>query len=172
MREGITTLDWVRMAAFIDGEGCIRIARIVRYGKPDGRPSHGKEYLCYALELVIGSTDIRLPSWCMATFGGSMYSDPRSTRHGRKDNYNRQDFWSWNCGTKRAEWILRGCLPYFLIKREQAEVALTFRDTYRIRTYGNGKGAVDVAVVSKRETAYQRLKELKKVTSIDERKAS
>jgi len=38
----------------------------------------------------------------------------------------KQEF-VWYMGGKMAEWVLLGCLPYFIIKHKHAQVALSFR---------------------------------------------
>lgn len=104
-------LDWARLAAYIDGEGCISIG-IAR------SPKWKRRHLF--LRLSVHNTDPRLISWCRDTFEGKIYC----TKH---RNPNWSTAWSWIISCRKVEEILKGCLPFFIIKREQAETALAFQ---------------------------------------------
>ena len=119
---GVSTIDWARLAAFIDGEGCIRIAGV------KGSKSYSRRVLY--VEITISNTDLRLLQWLKNTFGGSVSMRPRAVEK-----------WSpagaWVVGSRHAANILEGCLPFFIIKREQADVALAFQATILVdRRYG------------------------------------
>ncbi len=101
-----TAIDLSRMAAYLDGEGAIRIRARNR--------SHAPSYI----ELRIGNTDFRLLSWLHKTFGGRIRQEPRSSR--------QKFYWIWDVQRDSAYSILVGCLPYFVMKRDQAEVAIEF----------------------------------------------
>lgn len=105
----ISQIDWARLAAFIDGEGTIVIAKA--------------RSIYTQLTIRVVNTDPRLPLWCKSIFGGKVYAATYS-----KTNVKRA--YVWTTQAKKAEEILRGCFPYFLIKREQAEVALAYRETF------------------------------------------
>jgi hypothetical protein len=114
---------WIQLAAFIDGEGSIYI-----------KPLQTKSARYNQLTIHIANTDPRLPVWCQQNFGGKVYrSDSNRRLQGEKCNIA----YSWRIFSKNAENILRGCLPYFILKREQAEIALAYRATFRYRT-GHG----------------------------------
>ena len=105
-----TKFDWSQLAAYIDGEGTIVIV---------------KARLHYTQLVVrVCNTDPRLPMWCWRTFGGKVYAS-RTTAMRR--------FFTWTTQARKAEDVLRGCLPYFHLKREQANVALEYRETFRHR---------------------------------------
>lgn len=108
--------DWVRLAAFIDGEGSILLNRFVGRKKTQRR---------LWLRVIVVNTDIRLPQWIVSVFGGTCVSSDM-----RKSIKHRQ-CWRWQVSCRQAAQILEGCLPYFLLKREQAEVALCFQSTVR-----------------------------------------
>jgi len=100
----VREIDWARLAAFIDGEGTVRV-----YKAPTGR---------WGLRVVISNTDIRLISWLEETFGGYVYNVKPSTG-------NTKPSFQWIFAS-RIDLILAPCLPYFIIKRDQAEIALAF----------------------------------------------
>ena len=107
---GIEAIDWARMAAYIDGEGCIRIRPV-----STGRRNH-------ALELSLTNTDYRLLSWISTTFGGKVYKAV-----GCKTT-TKKNVWRWQANPNESKAILEGCLPYFIVKREQAEIGIAFKN--------------------------------------------
>jgi hypothetical protein len=155
-------MDWARLAAYIDGEGNIQIA--VHRSK-----NRQKElvYTSWRLSVQVANTDPRLPNWCRDIFGGRVCSDQRAQRDRltKRDGYKRKTMWMWMVGPKHSEWVLRGCLPYFVIKHEQAEVAIAYRDTYKVRTCKRGV-PLDVRVVEQRFIASGKLKELHKTAPV------
>lgn len=112
----VSQIDWARLAAYIDGEGCIRIAGV------KGSTPYSRRVLY--VEVSIANTDLRLTDWLKKTFGGSVYVNNR-----RLDKPNWAQSSAWVVGSRWAAALLEGSLPYFVIKREQAEVALAFQAT-------------------------------------------
>jgi len=136
--------DWIRMADYIDCEGCIRIVRGGARSHADRTQSHGA---WYGVVLHFTNTDIRMVQWCKDTFGGVVFEQ---TRRCRKIVYD------WRAYNKDVEAILRGCMPHFVSKREQAELAIAFRKTLTSTTR-----KLAPEVVAQRERMFQRMRELK-----------
>lgn len=114
--ESIGHEDWIRLAAFIDGEGTIVISNgSAIYNK------NGRVYL--TLRVQISNTDIRLMQWLKSTFGGSISSIRPSTDRAKPA-------FIWTVGSMAAEAVVRGCRPFLLLKREQADIAISFRETF------------------------------------------
>ena len=67
---------------------------------------------------------------------------------------------TWCVSNQKAEWILRNCLKYFVIKREQAEQGLAFRKTI---TVGMARCGLDPKVIETRRAQRSRLQELKRI---------
>lgn len=108
----ITPTDWARLAAYIDGEGHIALNENTRKGKTS-----------YAyLRVIVTNTDPRLIIWLQRTFGGGVLKIDRS-----KQGYRRCFKWTASC--RHAEALLRGCLEFFITKRDQADIALAFQET-------------------------------------------
>lgn len=105
--------DWARLAAFIDGEGCIGVAIRNR-----------ANYRQHVVSVDITNTDIRLMHWLKERFGGRIDVNNREPHGNRKIGYR------WQVRGKAIENILRGCLDLFIMKREQAETALALRETF------------------------------------------
>lgn len=115
----VAETDWARLAAFIDGEGCIKITSGYDHRRK------GIQHR-YRFTVEICNTDPRLSQWCKQLWGGVIvYRDMKNRRW--KNSY------SWLVSERRAEAITKRCLPYFVIKREQAEVALAYRATFKFQ---------------------------------------
>ena len=112
MREP-TEVDWARLAAYIDGEGSIFIAK--------------RTPRCLVLGVVVYNTDARLASWLKQTFGGSV----TQSLYGKREKF----MFRWDARSRDAVSILEKALPYFIIKREQAEKALEFGELIRPRGF-------------------------------------
>lgn len=110
----IPLIEWARLAAFIDGEGTITTqAQTMNKGK------------CRTtkLSVQVSNTDIRIPLWCQRIFGGAVTSY-------RGASPIAKPYAVWTVASLMAEETLRFCLPYFVAKREQAEMALLYRGTF------------------------------------------
>ncbi|HEV8525223.1 MAG TPA: hypothetical protein VGQ71_12040 [Terriglobales bacterium] len=118
-----TKLDWVRLAAYIDGEGSILITE---------RHYKTSPYLGMYIRVVLANTDPRLCLWAQERFGGVFVISQRDKPAHHKTPYK------WHVSCNQAACILERCLPYLLLKREQAEIALAFQSTV---TNGRGRGA-------------------------------
>lgn len=114
----IAEMDWVRLAAYLDGEGYIGIA-----SKDKGKHAHH-------LTVSVGNIDPRLTTWLLHTFGGTIRECKFKARVKR--------FWVWRVYGHQAAELLKQCLPYFIMKRDQAEVAIAFQGLIGSRCKGVG----------------------------------
>ena len=100
------------LAGIIDGEGTIHMA-VARDRSRDSRHT-------WRVMLSIANTDEALMKWIQARFGGKYY-----LREPRQNSAHKRVF-RW----VRARWdslgILTAVLPYLVVKRRQANIALTF----------------------------------------------
>lgn len=134
--------DWARLAAFIDGEGSIWIAKHVTTRK-----------CSYHLVVRITNTDPRLFVWIGHRFGGI----------GSFGIYKNNGFPSermmqrWELCSSRAALILKGCLPYFVMKREQAELAIAFQEAKDAIKWRR----LSPKVNAERDVMYEKLREMK-----------
>lgn len=135
-------MEWAKLAAFIDGEGTIVII---------------KARLHYTQLVVrVANTDPRLPLWCRDIFGGKAYAQSLN----RKSSSSRRCY-VWTVQSQKAEDILRNCLPHFLLKREQAEVALAYRATFRHRKGNTPEQDLTPGRMEVRKQFREQLKRLK-----------
>jgi hypothetical protein len=134
-------VDLARLAAFIDGEGCIGIHEHKRKG---GRST-------FYVRLEISNTDPRLAVWCKHTFGGSYQTAKRPISPRARLKF------PWGCVSKTATSLLRLCTPFLILKQEQADIALAFQATVkRVGVKGHS-----VEVIAYRRLLKEKLSRLK-----------
>lgn len=102
-------------AGLFDGEGCVLIA-YPRSGNKSRRRYH-------RLDVSVSNTDIRALVWLKEHFEGRIN---KLSRFGRS-----RDAWQWRANDGTAETFLQTILPFVIIKREQVEIAIAFRQTIR-----------------------------------------
>lgn len=97
-------------AGFFDGEGCIQIARMRRKGKHD----------VYALRVSANQRDARPLLLFAEHYGGKVRKHERT-------RFGQCDMWRWLVSSAKAEAFLLRVLPYLVVKKDQAELALEFQ---------------------------------------------
>jgi hypothetical protein len=117
-----TVYDWVRMAAFLDGEGNLNI---------NPRRNRGHE-VQVQVRILIGNTNPALAVWLRKTFGGNIV-----LRH--NVNPRAKHPYIWSCTAARAAWILTNCLPWFLLKTAQAEILIVLQEDIDSTRQGRGR---------------------------------
>jgi hypothetical protein len=113
----ISETDKAYVAGFIDGEGCISISRR-EYIKRTPTP-------IYTLTVAVVSTNRDVLEYCrnLTNLGAVMLGGlPRKDSH-------HQEF-SWRISSRQAIDLLQLILPYLRIKREQADIAIAFQETF------------------------------------------
>jgi hypothetical protein len=150
----VSKIDWARLAAYIDGEGCI----LIKSNKP--RITLGDVNERYHERVIVANTDARLIVWLKETFGvGNVTTHQLNLTPGHRMRRLRYD---WEVTCKDAVWILQGTLPYFVIKREQAEVCLTLRKTFAwVRNAKGQRQPNDESQIRERRRIKSRLQDLK-----------
>jgi hypothetical protein len=113
MTVAVRDVDWARLAAFIDGEGTIYINKSKRQ-KENWSPR-------YFLSVVITNTNPLLMNWLKTEFFGSVY-----IVKGGRSPLSKRMIMRWQLNERQAQTVLEHCLPYFVMKREQAEIGLAF----------------------------------------------
>ena len=104
---------WARLSMAIDGEGCIGISRTELHSKA------GTAYWGYDLKVSVANTSMKLMRWLVRYFGGE-FRPKQKGKLGVEQCYE----WFVTGGYEKMETILIGTLPYHIIKREQALIAL------------------------------------------------
>ena len=140
----IAEMDWVRLSAYLDGEGYIGIA-----SKDKGKRAHH-------LTVPVGNVDPRLTTWLLKTFGGTIAECKFKARKKR--------FWVWRVYGHQAAELLKKCLPFFIMKRDQAEVAIAFQELIgspRSKGIGGAKSQLTNEVEDKRAALMFKLREVR-----------
>jgi hypothetical protein len=111
--KGLTEIAWA--AGFVDGEGCVSIAKSGRRGQP---------LPYYRAELIVANT-VREPLDRLALlFGGRVVVARRAIG-------NRKLTYQWKTtGTAHTTSVLRELLPWLTVKRAQAALVLEFAQCF------------------------------------------
>jgi hypothetical protein len=119
------------LAGFFDGEGHIAIVR-----RTDARKRHKNgtvsKYLRFCLNIAIGQTTRDVLDLFHAEFGGSIAHTIGKRSYDRGTYYR----WDWRCGTAQASNALTQMLPFLIVKREQALLAVEFQSSMGERSLG------------------------------------
>jgi hypothetical protein len=142
-----TALNWAQMAAYIDGEGSI----LINTQRPK-KVSTG-----FYLRVTVANTDVRLMVWLKDIFGGT-FKDANTDRYYVGKNWKRA--YHWGTSSTRAAWILHNCLPYFVLKVEQAQIGLSLQESLSGHNF-RGANSVTPEVREERQQLKQRLLVLK-----------
>ena len=132
-----TCIDWARLAAFIDGEGSIYVCK-----RSNSTHNHRRM-------VNVSNTSLALICWLAQTFGGGVYTykrEPHKTKY------------VWSVMGRSAASIIRGVLPYLIVKRREAKLLLEFDATFISR---NGWAARTIPwVAEKRNDIRRQFREL------------
>jgi len=96
-------------AGFFDGEGCVNIARCLRRGRP-----------YHTLAIIFTNTDFQVLDWLHQRWGGNL------TRPVMRSNAHWRPYRTLRLSAGPARPLLRAMLPYLIIKKSEAEIALQF----------------------------------------------
>ena len=117
----VSVVDLARLAAFLDGEGSISIAYSVHKDPKFEGARQNYEYV----RLTVANTDPRLMQWLVATFGGKLRHRPTNRAKTHKPCY----WWVLTC--EYATEVLKRALPYFILKRDRAELCIALQATMK-----------------------------------------
>jgi len=125
--------DYIYMAGFFDGEGCIRINKRVRPVSIE-----------YSLFISLGQKDGACMDWLVSTFGGHVHK------------VKRDNSFIWIVSNKKAHEFLEKVIPYLKYKKPQALAALQLANGKRTRVLSPEE-------LARRESIYLEIKRLKHV---------
>lgn len=124
-----TDIAWA--AGIVDGEGCIRTTR--------------HRHRALSVELTVTNTDPRMLFKLRELFGGNICQQRKASEKGRAT-------WCWRVHCENAICILETLLPFLIVKRDQASLAISFRQLRRQR--GGRIGDKDVRIAN--EALYEK----------------
>lgn len=104
--------DLIYAAGLFDGEGSISITRQIRKGCVS--PIH-------TLAVRLSNTDRPTLDWMHETFTGNV------SPNGNKPDENHKPAWCWSLDCQKAMRFLESVEPFLRIKRNQAQIGITFQ---------------------------------------------
>lgn len=136
----ITKMDWAYLAGVIDSDGCIGTQK----------NTIGRTYRPY---LVVIQRDMVLIEWLFSKFEGRVNLVSRK-RADRTDYYLR-----WETHNTKTTNILKGSLPYLIVKKEQAKLAIELVETRKFHGNKKGKPCTEETIQRQKEI-YSRIRSL------------
>jgi hypothetical protein len=101
------------LAGLFDGEGSVNI---FKQSNRKDRINPG-----YFLEISIGNTHKGVLQWVLENFGG------RLTQNAEQYTKRNHPTWRWRASSNEASEVLTIMLPYLVVKKEQALLAVEFQ---------------------------------------------
>ncbi len=147
MKINKTTLNY--LSGIFDGEGCICLSK-----------SHENNRPRYRVELSISMNDRISLEVFQKYFGGNI-----NIGNGKRHNRIAHDCYVLKYSTQKTKEILTKLLPYLLIKKEQAKIALEFinvRESFNKYRKINAFAPVPHKIETKYEKLYNKCRSLKK----------
>jgi len=144
----ITSEQAAYIAGIIDGEGTIGIAK--------GKDTKAKRGISYRLFVSVANTDHKLLDWLQQTDGaGTIVFNDRSSF-----NKKWSPIWKWTISSCASAQLLNRILPWLVMKKPQAELALEFYSRLDVRS-GNGCLGLTENQYEYRTAAYEKMRSLK-----------
>lgn len=148
----VSEVNWARLSAYIDGEGTVMIQRsVVKTGRKNPN---------YVLVLIVANTDLRLMEWLTRTFAGNVYFSHSVSRR----QWSKKVCHTWRCFEDRASTILEHCLPYMIMKKQQAEIGIAYRELRKLGSKGRKLTPGDIQA---RDEYYKQIRVLNSGVSPD-----
>ncbi len=147
MYEGISEVEWAQFATWVDSDGCISI------GKSEPRPSARQKTAQYQAKIQVANTDLRIMQWLKERFRGEVGSQ-------RPASGNCKARFYWQSYADDLVPLLKGILPYLLLKKQQALCVIAFRTEALWKRGGNKQ--TPPPELARREVLYQTIKSLNK----------
>lgn len=114
LSENLTELEKAYLAGLFDGEGCIHIATHI---KRNHSATHYSQ-----LHLIVSNTNKQVMDYLTSKLGGNLII--------RKPYKKRQrSYYMWRIYSQKAGDLLEILLPYLIIKKEEALLAIEFQST-------------------------------------------
>ena len=141
-KNALPIVDLAYAAGFFDGEGHIRIQQ------------HSARCRTFMLQVTATQATLFPLDWFQEHFGGTVSSRLQGYRGEQRAQY------TWQASSAVAERFLLAILPYLQVKRDEAELALQFRKTFRPQ-FGDRSRMPD-SVLEERDQMRLQLQQLRK----------
>ena len=140
----VSRIDLAYAAGFFDGDGHIRIQ------------NHSKRCRTMMLQCTVVQATEEIVQWFAETFGGTVSSRLLKYRGGVRPLH------TWQISSKGAERFLVEIYPYMKGKRDEADVALAFRATFRPQHVKGGHKRMSKDVIELRQSQSNLLRAIRK----------
>jgi hypothetical protein len=152
-RKEYTSEQLAYLAGIIDGEGSIYI------GNFSSNPKTGTKY--YQTNIEITNCDKNLMDWLINTFGARIYE---YTKKQMPKNSTRETYYRWIATGERVTHLIDVLMPYFIVKKQQAEIMKKMRATFK-PIYGvkRGQQGIDInppELISERQMYFEQMQSL------------
>jgi len=148
-RGKVSKLTIQYVAGLFDGEGCVNIYQTKKGVK--------KDRIGYELTATIYNTYFEIIKRLKETFGG--YGLTRK-RERVRNGENWKTSYEWKLSCSKAKDFLKKLLPYLIIKKEQAKIAIEFQELRERKKYRFGRNPKEVDDFY--ELCYQKMRLLNK----------
>lgn len=141
--------DIAYLTGLFDGEGCVHIKRTKRFDTPCG--------VQYALNVVVRMASEKAVRRFQDLFGGHVYLL-------KKKVLWHKDQWQWMALSSVAQNFLEITLPYLIVKKAEAELALKFQKEKKRTIAQKGiRGFLRKSIeeIQKEENFYKNMRYLK-----------
>lgn len=145
----MSTMELSYIAGVFDSEGCVRINRRVRYGKPGEARKACEMYILYT---QITNLDPRLVYPLKEMFGGSV-------QIGTHKNPRQRNTFIWMASSRDALSFLKAIRPWLVSKADQADIAIDFQSAKR--RHGKPKGGLPTRIRERERQQYADISALK-----------
>lgn len=142
-------LDVRYAAGLFDGEGWVTICKQMVKNRPDAR---------YQLVVGIGMVHRPIIEAMRETFGGNIFSKKRSPGQSERT----RDGHTWRVSSEPAAEFLKRVLPHLIVKRDEAELALSFQKHVSLNRSNIFKGINREGLIAEREEIYLQLRAMKR----------
>ena len=122
------------LAGFMDGEGSFSIVKTFSVQRK--RDGSKQKYVTYKCMVSVCNTHKGVMDWIAETFGGKVLT---GNNENRNPKYKTRYAW-FRTSHEDIEKFTLGILPYLIVKRKQALVALEFCKTYQTERIGTALG--------------------------------
>jgi hypothetical protein len=134
------------LAGLFDGEGSVNI-----FKQPSRKDMKSSAYF---VEISIGNTHKGVLKWVLEHFGG------RLTHNAERYTKRNQRTWRWRASSHEAYEILIAMRPYLIVKQEQAQVAIEFRE-HQVAFKAHGHNPITTEEEAWRENQRMKLRSMR-----------
>lgn len=144
--ENVTEIEWAQLATWLDSDGCISILK--------SKPSRSAVNSTYHPRIQVYNSASCVMEWLQNHFNGTVVDTKRHRREHKQPHV-------WTCSTADHVALLKGALPYFLVKKDRALLLISYHENMLWDGKARkGRGRATIMIpdeVARREGLYQQV---------------